>query len=382
MNTTPDVVYLTTRQSPRYEQIDLFDLLAGEIDIDTGPKAITATRTIMTSNSADYYKQEFIDDIGIRLIAYAERHAPLREVDRHTLYDHFAIPKRSGGLRNINKPRPEMSCALIELRTLLSYAIPWGYHTNAYAYIRGRQTLSAVQKHQAAGSKWFLKLDMRDFFGNTNKDFVLSMLNHIAPFNLICSKPEYRKALGEALDLAFLDDGLPQGSELSPMLTNIVMIPFDYELSKALRAAGVYTCTRYADDIMVSCKHSFNPKAIEQIVNDTLKKLDAPYSLKEEKTKYGSSAGSNWLLGLMLNGSGDITVGHKNKKRFRAMCHNFVEHPSMWSLEDMQHLAGLLSYYDSVEHDYFVELINKINEKHHTDFRSQLRSAMKAARGL
>lgn len=373
-------IYLTVPQSPRYEQINLFDLLAGTVSPEAIPTTLTGTRTIKTANSANYYKEAFIDDVGMRLIAYADKYAELRARDRHTLYDRFAIPKKTGGLRKINKPHPEMSVALIELRNLLSYALPYGYHTSAYAYVKGRQTLDAVKRHKANESKWFLKLDMSDFFGNTTKEFVLSMLNHIAPFNLINERPEYRKAMEEALDLAFLDGGLPQGSELSPMLTNIVMIPFDYELNRALEDVGVYTYTRYADDLAISCRHSFDAKKIEQVVNRTLKKLDAPYSLKEEKTKYGSSAGSNWLLGLMLNREGDITIGHKNKKRFRAMCHDFITHESMWELEDMQHLAGLLSYYDSIEPEYFTDLINKINERHHTDFRSQLKKAMKVAK--
>ena len=373
-------IYLTVPQSPRYEQINLFDLLAGTVSPEAIPTTLTGTRTIKTANSANYYKETFIDDVGMRLIAYADKYAELRARDRHTLYDRFAIPKKTGGLRKINKPHPEMSVALIELRNLLSYALPYGYHTSAYAYVKGRQTLDAVKRHKANESKWFLKLDMSDFFGNTTKEFVLSMLNHIAPFNLINERPEYRKAMEEALDLAFLDGGLPQGSELSPMLTNIVMIPFDYELNRALEDVGVYTYTRYADDLAISCRHSFDAKKIEQVVNRTLKKLNAPYSLKEEKTKYGSSAGSNWLLGLMLNREGDITIGHKNKKRFRAMCHDFITHESMWELEDMQHLAGLLSYYDSIEPEYFTDLINKINERHHTDFRSQLKNAMKVAK--
>lgn len=382
MSNNSNLVYLTSPQSLRYEQINLFDLLAGKVDVKVVPNTLTGTRTIKTPNPSKYYEQGFIDTVGFELLVYNNRWAHLKEADRNSLYEQFFIPKKTGGLRKINKPMPDMSTALIDLREILARALPWNYHTSAYAYVSGRKTLDAVKRHAANNSKWFLKLDMKDFFGNTTKEFVLSMFNLIAPFNLICETPDYKEALGDALDLAFLNGGLPQGSPLSPMLTNIVMIPFDYELNRALEDVGVYTYTRYADDLIISCQHEFDAKKIIQVVKDVIAKLNAPYSLKEEKTKYGSSAGNNWILGLMLNRDGGITVGHKNKKRFRAVCNSFLVDESKFGLEELQYLTGLLSYYESIEPSYFDELINKINEKHNIDFRAKLKDAVRLAQGF
>lgn len=208
------------------------------------------------------------------------------------------------------------------------------------------------------------------------------MLSHIVPFNLICEEPTWKKALEDSIDLAFLNGGLPQGSELSPMLTNIIMIPFDFELTRALEKFGrkVYTYTRYADDLVISRRTGFNPRVIKETIRSVFEILDAPYTFKEEKTKYGSSSGNNWMLGLILNKDNDITIGHKNKKQFRAMCCSFIgdcARNNPWPLEDVQHLAGLLSYYDNIEPQYFSSLISKINEKNHVDFRKMLRSALK-----
>lgn len=381
MMSNSNLIYVTSPQSVRYEQINLFDLLAGKVKVKVIPNTLTGTRTIKTPNPSKYYEQGFIDTVGAELLLYTVRWASLKDADRNSLYEQFFIPKKTGGLRKINAPLPDMSTALIDLREILARALPWNYHTSAYAYVSGRKTLDAVKRHQANNSKWFLKLDMKDFFGNTTKEFVMSMFNLIAPFNLICETPTYKEVLEDALDLAFLNGGLPQGSPLSPMLTNIIMIPFDYELNRALEDVGAYTYTRYADDLVISCQHEFDYKKIIQVVKDVLAKLNAPYSLKEEKTKYGSSAGSNWILGLMLNRDGGITVGHKNKKRFRAMCNSFLTDESKFDLEELQYLNGLLSYYHGIEPDYFDELIGKLNEKHGVNFEAKLEDAMKLARG-
>ena len=50
----------------------------------------------------------------------------------------------------------------------------------------------------------------------------------------------------------------------------------------------------------------------------------------------------------MLNKDNEITIGHKNKKRFRAMVCSYLldrQNGTPWSLHDVQVLAGLMSYY-------------------------------------
>lgn len=382
MSLEREKAYMTLPQTTRYAHISLDNILSGPSLPPVIEGSVTGTRTHLTDQPYRYCSQEKLSHLADLLIAFTQKHAALYEADRQSLYTRFAIPKKTGGLRWINKPSEPMSLALIELRAIFEFALPYGYHTSAFAYVKGRQTLDALKKHKAAESKWFLKLDLHDFFDSTTKEFVLSMLSHIVPFNLICEEPTWKKALEDSIDLAFLNGGLPQGSELSPMLTNIIMIPFDFELTRALEKFGreVYTYTRYADDLVISCRTGFNPRVIKETIRNVFEILDAPYTFKEEKTKYGSSSGNNWMLGLILNKDNDITIGHKNKKQFRAMCCSFIgdcARNNPWPLEDVQHLAGLLSYYDNIEPQYFSSLISKINEKNHVDFRKMLRSALK-----
>ena len=88
--------------------------------------------------------------------------------------------------------------------------------------------------------------------------------------------------------------------------------------------------------------------------------------MKKEKTRYGSSAGRNWNLGVMLNKDNEITIGHQKKKTFKAMCCNYIcdkKKGVAWDLHDVQVFAGLISYYRMIEKDYINYVIDQNNKK-------------------
>lgn len=382
--------YLTTPLPISYRALDFSSVLRGSAELTYANSSHTATKTIKTDGNSKCYSQSDIDRFTAQLSLIGSgtmyegteiKNKLFGSQDRHTLYDRFPIPKKSGGLRWINAPCPELKSHLTMLRDCIEQHCKATYHTCAFAYIKGRCTVNAVNKHKQACSKWFLKVDLHDFFGSTTKEFTLSMLKLIEPFNHICFTPIGEEILTKALDLAFLDDGLPQGTPISPLLSNLVMLPFDYELSKRLRNfdGQKFTYTRYADDMVISARGSFNPNKVKALIRDVFRELNAPYEFQDAKTHYGSSSGNNWILGLMLNGNNEITIGHRTKKRFRAMCHNFIcdcRSGNSWNLEDAQHLQGLLSYYESIEPDYIASLITAISNKHNADLRQLLKQSI------
>ena len=254
------------------------------------------------------------------------------------------------------------------------------YHTSAFAYIRDRCTVDAVKRHQSNESKWFAKLDLHDFFGSTTLEFALKMLSMIFPFSEVVKLPEGKVALETALELAFLDGGLPQGTPISPTITNIMMIPIDFELNKSFREFAIdeiseantqsFIYTRYADDFIISSKYNFDVRKIEEHVVEVLNKYGAPFTINEKKTRYGSSAGRNWNLGVMLNKDNQITVGHKKKKQFQAMMYNYVadkRNGVEWPREDLMTMHGLYSYYKMVEGDVIDAIVKHMNEKLNVD---------------
>ena len=316
-----------------------------------------------------------------RLTKFVTDHAGLYEVDRRSLYYSFKIPKKTGGYRQIDAPESELSDALIELREIFQKDFRALYHTSAWAYIERRSTVDCVKRHQENKSRWFAKLDLHNFFGSTTPDFVMQQLSMVYPF---CAVMQYREGvdiLRKALDLCFLDGVLPQGTQISPLLTNIMMIPIDFELSKAFRESDQrFIYTRYADDFIISSRYDFDVNEVADTVKSTLKKFNAPFTLNDKKTRYGSSSGSNWNLGVVLTKDNKITVGYKNKKNMQCAMANLVrDHNNgvRWSLGDLQHLQGIHSYYDMVEHDTIKAMVDHLGEKLGADILGILRSEIK-----
>lgn len=380
--------YITLKTAPYFKQMSLDDILTGIDDIH--PYMVphgggSATRTYHPKRVNPKLLEKIDIDALICLFkAFNLSHQDLFRDDMKPLYYSFDIPKRSGGWRKINAPLPELKDAQYELRDILTKHCGALYHTAAYAYVPGRNCLAAQKRHQYNESKWNLKTDFSDFFGSTTPEFVERQLKQIFPFSEIMRHPEGRQALLKSLSICFLNGGLPQGTPISPMLTNLIMIPIDYKLANALRnfepLKQNFVYTRYADDIQITSKYDFDYRAIINFMRETLKSENAPYIVKDEKTRYGSTAGSNWNLGLMLNKDNQITVGHRVKRQFKAALCNYImdkKNGKNWTLEDVQILYGKASYYRSIEPEYFNHLFKHYSEKFGIDAEGSIREDLR-----
>ena len=374
--------YITVKQSSAVHQLSLEEILAGPVDLSKFVirHAESNTRTYLSQNPPPSLGTVASPETLTQLLEqFAADHSALYEVPRERLYDTFHIPKKSGGLREINAPVPELMSALRVLKGIFETRFFALYHTSAFAYVPGRCAVDAVRKHQSNQSRWFLKVDFSNFFGSTTLPFLLSMLEEIFPSSSVAQTPRGRAALERALELCFLHGGLPQGTPISPMLTNLMMIPIDYRLCNALRNfhSQSFVYTRYADDLLISSRYDFSPEQVLSLVRETLDSFSAPFVIKPEKTRYGSSAGSNWNLGVMLNRDNQITIGHRNKKRFRAMVCSYLldrQNGKPWPLRDVQTLSGLMSYYAMVEKPYVDRVVQYNNQKYHTDLLAALKA--------
>jgi len=373
--------YITIKQPPKYYQMSFEDIMAGIDDLSkyVVPN-VTATRTYWV----DYPNKMLLENTDTQrmldvLKIFNHSKEALFVQDRASLYHTFHIPKSSGGLRRIDAPLPELMNALRELKTLFETYMFALYHTTAFAYIRGRSTVDAIKRHQRNESKWFLKLDFADFFGSTTPTFVLDMLARLFPFSELVRFSAGRDELEKALSLCFLNGGLPQGTPISPFITNVMMIAIDHKISNGLRNfdSRRFVYTRYADDLLVSCKIDFDMNKVQQFVMDTLSEFNAPFTIKREKTRYGSAAGRNWNLGLMLNKENQITIGHKRKKEFKAMLDNYMRGRgtgNAWDRHDIQVLNGLISYYRMVEREYIDYLLQQYSTKHGADVEKSIKA--------
>jgi len=118
----------------------------------------------------------------------------------------------------------------------------------SFAYRRGRSTKDALRKiwkEIQGGSEWIVDADLRDFFGSVDHEKLLTLVaQRVADGRVLRLIKAMLKAgsYGEG-QLFPSERGTPQGGVVSPVLSNVLLTPFDREM----RLRG-YQLTRYADD--------------------------------------------------------------------------------------------------------------------------------------
>ena len=295
-------------------------------------------------------------------------------------YITFRIPKASGGTRILNAPNDELKIVQRQVAQAITSTLKVLPHNAAYAYTRGRCAYDAIVTHQHNGSQWFLKLDLKDFFPTITTELVIRQLGDIFPL----SAPEMAEDLTYIADIASMDGVLPQGSPLSPILSNLVLLEFDYKLNKKIYQLNKqhFVYTRYADDILISSVYDFNKHDLTQIVRDIMLECNLPFQIADAKTRYGSNSGRNWNLGLMYNQDKHITIGHKKKKMLSATLNNFItdfdDETTRWDRVSTQELQGKLSYLKSVEPKYYETLIQKYRVKYLTSPEEMMRIVVRS----
>lgn len=301
----------------------------------------------------------------------------------HEMYCTFKIPKRTGGMRTIDAPKEDLMDFMKQLQPWFTYKLNCLPHDSAYAYIQGRDSNKALQRHQAIKPNWFLKLDIKNFFNNCDNDFISKQLRMLYPFALM-EDDNYEFFIKNLITLITKDGGLPQGTPLSPVITNLLMVPIDRDINRELNKCfkekqQSYMYTRYADDMLISSNKEITVKEVTKIINKVLNTYSDKLALNIEKTRYGSKAGSNWNLGIMYNKEHKLTVGYRRKKKIKTMlfqfhlCYNKGERDKEYA----QAVLGELAYMHNIEPDYTQNLIKWMNEKYNTDFYNILYKTIK-----
>jgi group II intron reverse transcriptase/maturase len=138
---------------------------------------------------------------------------------------------------------------------------------------RGRSTKDALKKiwreiHE--GREWIVDADLRDFFGSVDHEKLMVLINRRVSDGRVLRLVEgFLKAgcLAQGRRLP-TEQGTPQGGVISPLLSSILLTPFDREM----RLKG-YHLTRYADDWVVSCRTRAEAAASLKIAVKILEKL-------------------------------------------------------------------------------------------------------------
>ncbi|NCC99836.1 MAG: RNA-directed DNA polymerase [Bacteroidia bacterium] len=300
-----------------------------------------------------------------------------------TMYHNFKIPKRTGGFREINAPNETLMKFMRDIQPWFTYKLNALPHDSAYAYVYKRDCNKAIQRHQAIKSNWFLKLDIKKFFDNCDPAFLRQQLKMIYPFGIMRDQ-DYHRFMDALILLITLNNGLPQGTPLSPVITNLIMVPIDRDINKKL---GTYfkdkqqsfMYTRYADDMLISSNKEMNVQEVVGIIDTILHTYTNKLQINPDKTRYGSKAGSNWNLGIMYNKDNKLTVGYRRKKKIKTMLFQFYScyNEGTRDKEYAQAILGELAYLHNIEPEYTRELVRFMDDKYSTDFYTILHKTVK-----
>lgn len=127
----------------------------------------------------------------------------------------------------------------------------------SFAYQKGkgvREALMQLKSHYASGDV-ILKVDIRKFFDNIDKEIVATLLNdhNIRGFirSLIDQSLSPKLKINDYYNdaLTQIQNGIPQGNAISAVLSNLILLELDMQ-SKI----NGFKMVRYADDMVFICK--------------------------------------------------------------------------------------------------------------------------------
>lgn len=272
-------------------------------------------------------------------------------------YHEYKIPKKKGGFRDIAEP----NAILKELQKQL-YIILLQCHIfpneKAYAYIMNRGIVDMAKEHKH--NKYIVKMDLKNFFPSITEELLKKVLLRNYAFQVINELvPHF---VDELVRIACYKGSLPQGSPLSPYLSNLVMIEFDYLIRKSI---GHIKYTRYADDMIFSSSEYISPKNLTDQVEEKLKTcFDSAIKLNKEKTKVLKTTGRCYVVGVKINKDNEISYGHEKKKKLKYQLYNmfkaYAQDRNSVPKEQIQETLGLFSYMKQIEPNYAKYLERKL----------------------
>lgn len=283
-------------------------------------------------NNIKSYAKAINNDVSVAVLSIWDKTKPFKEFD---------IPKRKEGYRHIKAPVGVYKYAQAYAMRYLRDKLRITESQYAYGFVRRKSCYGAVSEHHKNESNWFLKLDIADFFPCISAELIRTAIKDNVNGTLLNDEAI------DALVYTFTDETghLTQGCISSPYIANIVLSKFDCIIGEyCARNKIIYT--RYADDMCFSSKYDFDFSAVIKRVRA---ELPSGLNIKDTKTKYGSKAGVNVILGIHYNAQGNLTVGHQAKHNMKLVAHNW----SKLSWEERGHYIGLKTYYKTIEPEYF-----------------------------
>lgn len=226
------------------------------------------------------------------------------------------IPKPKGGIRKLGIPTVTDRIIQQAIAQVLSPIYEREFSNQSYGFRPNRNARMALQKassYVADGREIVVDMDMKSFFDEVNHDRLMYQLSRKV------EDKSFLRLIRKYLQSGVLSGGLmsqrlkgtPQGSPLSPLLSNIVLDELDKELEKR-----GHCFVRYADDFSIYVRsHKAGERVKESISSFLTNKLKL--KVNEEKSLV-CEVDKAVLLGHTILKSGDLIIAKDNVERFKS----------------------------------------------------------------
>lgn len=217
----------------------------------------------MELEELDGYIQENWDSIREQIRKRSYKPQPVRRVE---------IPKPNGSKRNLGIPTVMDRVIQQGIAQVISPKCEPLFSEHSYGFRPNRSCEMAIREMLVfinEGYEWIVDIDLEKFFDNVPQDKLMSLIHSM--INDGDTESLIRKYLKAGVMVQGRSEktnrGTPQGGNLSPLLSNIMLNELDKELEKReLRFA------RYADDCVIAVRSEASAKRVMQTITDWIER--------------------------------------------------------------------------------------------------------------
>ncbi|MDP3058054.1 MAG: group II intron reverse transcriptase/maturase [bacterium] len=261
------------------------------------------------------------------------------------------IPKADGGKRLLGIPTVLDRVIQQATAQILSPIFEKEFSENSYGFRPNRNAHQAVRKCKEyidAGYKWAVDIDLAKYFDTVNHDKLLRLIAKRVSDGRVISL--IRKYLQSGVMVNGIvretEEGTPQGGNISPLLSNIMLDELDKELTKR----GLKFC-RYADDCNIYVK---SRKAADRVMASITRFIEGELKLKVNTEK--SAVDRPWKLKFLgfsfynKKGGVGIRVHGKPVKKFKQTLKELTGRSNAMSMNNRiaklkQVITGWVNYF-------------------------------------
>ena len=204
----------------------------------------------------EYMRQNWYG-IKLSILERTYKPAPVRRVE---------IPKVNGGVRKLGIPTVLDRTIQQSIVQVLSPIFEEEFQEHSYGFRPCRNCEQAVLKlleYLNDGYEWIVDIDLEKFFDHVPQDKLMSYVGRVIhdPDTESLIRKYLKSGVMENGVYSVTDEGTPQGGNLSPLLSNIIL----NELDKELVSRGLHY-VRYADDCIIAVGSESSAKRVMQSV--------------------------------------------------------------------------------------------------------------------